>query len=237
MHEPRVCDCLLGLAAGQGDESVVEVGMGVHGVSSQRGSFPTLAGKEPPSHRTDAHFCGDGRAETPWRTHGIHATLQVVKRFFSVLLVGVLLGLLLSSAIFLQGMRTNSPAVVGRVRRFNKAVTNPRVMQTAGTPGSTTSVIRHVGRSSGTDYATPIGAVQTEDGFVIGLPYRLDADWMKNVLAAGSATIVKDGIDHAVVEPEVVPVADVLEFFESGDHRAFALFNVENALRVRRADA
>src|SRR5687767_8959102 len=50
------------------------------------------------------------------------------------------------ATVFLVGMRTKSPAVVDRVRRFNRAVTNPRVLRSAGSPGASASVIRHVGR-------------------------------------------------------------------------------------------
>jgi hypothetical protein len=43
-------------------------------------------------------------------------------------------------------------------------------------------------------------AFATDDGFVIALPYGPGADWVKNVLASGSATIVNEGdtwlIDH-----------------------------------------
>lgn len=158
-----------------------------------------------------------------------------MKRLLTTLVVGMLLGLLVAMSIFLSGMRSNSPVVVDRVRRFNRAVTNPRVMRTAGDPGNTTSVVRHVGRTSGADYATPVGAVETDDGFAIALPYRMDADWMKNVLAAGSATIVRDGVENPVAQPEVVPMAEVIDFFGPNDNRAFSVFNVEQALRVRHA--
>jgi len=43
-------------------------------------------------------------------------------------------------------------------------------------------LIDHVGRTSGSSYSTPVGAVPIEDGFVIALPYGLSADWLKNVL-------------------------------------------------------
>ena len=52
----------------------------------------------------------------------------------------VLLGLLMA------GMRWQVGPVVNTVRRMNRSVTNPRVMRTAGTAGTQTSVIEHVGR-------------------------------------------------------------------------------------------
>ena len=63
------------------------------------------------------------------------------------------------------------------------------------------SVVHHVGRTTGRAYETPIGAVPTDDGFVIALPYGSNTDWLKNVLASGQATIVHDGTSHAVTGP------------------------------------
>jgi hypothetical protein len=65
---------------------------------------------------------------------------------------------------FMLGMRARSRPLLDAVRRFNRAVSNPRQMQSAGTPGAYASVIRHTGRSSGRPYATPVGAVAAEDG-------------------------------------------------------------------------
>ena len=148
---------------------------------------------------------------------------------------GLVLLVVLLFVVFLGGMRSGSAAVTSRVRRFNKAVGNPRMMRTAGQAGVTTSVIHHVGRSSGSEYATPVGAVRTDDGFAIALPYGRHADWMKNVLAAGSATLVHDGDTHELTDPEIVPTSDVLEFFGPNDRRAFTIFGVQECLRLRHA--
>ena len=97
------------------------------------------------------------------------------------------------ATVFVVGMRTKSPAVVDRVRRFNRAVTNPRVLRSAGTPGASAAVVRHVGRISGRSYETPVGPFAVGDDFVIALPYGPGADWVRNVVASGSATLVHEG--------------------------------------------
>lgn len=135
---------------------------------------------------------------------------------------------------FIVGMRRKSPPLLRTVRRVNRKVFNPEQMKTAGTPGAYASVIRHVGRSSGRRYETPVGAAETDDGFVIALPYGTQPDWLKNVLAAGSATIVHEGGTHEVDEPEVVPLADVEEAFEPKARRSLKLFKIDEALRLRR---
>ena len=144
----------------------------------------------------------------------------------------LVLGLAAAFAAFLLGMRTKNPRVQGAVRRFNRAVVNPRQMQTAGQPGAEAAVVRHVGRRSGRPYANPVGAVPTGDGFVIALPYGTTADWVRNVLAAGGATIEHEGVAYRVEQPEVLDRAQVAEHFAQ-EQGLLDAFNVVDCLRVR----
>jgi deazaflavin-dependent oxidoreductase (nitroreductase family) len=123
--------------------------------------------------------------------------------------------------------------VLDTVRRTSRAM-KPLALKSAGTPGAYASVIRHVGRTTGRAYATPVGAVATDDGFVIALPYGPNTDWLKNVLASGSAIIVDEGYTYDVDRPEVVPIAEAGRYFTPQDQRAHRLFGVEQCLRVRR---
>ena len=149
--------------------------------------------------------------------------------------VGALVaGLVLLLLAFVFGMRAMSPVVLRAVRRFNRRVMNPRQMKTAGTPGAYAGFIRHVGRRSGRVFETPVGPFPTDDGFVIALPYGTGSDWVKNVLAAGSATLVTEGQTYEVDQPEIVPLGDVVEFLPSKERRNLRLFRVEQALRVHR---
>ena len=100
-------------------------------------------------------------------------------------------------SVFLVGMRRKSPPVVDAVRRFNKAVSNPKQMATVGTPGAYASIIEHVGRRSGATYRTPIGTQAVPDGFLVTLPYGTRADWVQNVLAAGQAVVTARRGDRA----------------------------------------
>jgi deazaflavin-dependent oxidoreductase (nitroreductase family) len=141
------------------------------------------------------------------------------------------------AATFLVGMRTRTPAVVDRVRRFNRAVTNPRVLRSAGEPGASASVVHHVGRVSGRSYRTPVGPFAVGDAFVIALPYGPGTDWVRNVMANGSATLVHEGRTVPVHEPEVVPVAEIMADLPSSEQRTLRLFGVRECLRVRPAPA
>jgi len=153
----------------------------------------------------------------------------------AMLLVGaVFVGLLAVLIVVVLGLRAGSPRVLDAIRRVNRAVFNPVQMKSAGTPGAYASVIRHRGRTSGGAYETPVVAVATDDGFVIALPYGLRADWMKNVLADGSATIVHEGHSYQVDRPEIITMEEGHRQFPAKQQRAHGRFGVENCLRVRR---
>ena len=152
--------------------------------------------------------------------------------------VGALLaGLILVLLVFVLGMRGKSPVVLRAVRRFNRRFVNPRQMRTAGRPGAYAGVIRHVGRRSGQVYETPVGPFPTEDGFVIALPYGTSSNWVRNVLAAGRATLVTEGETVELDDPEVVPLSEVVDVLPEKERRSLRVFRVEQALRAHRSEA
>lgn len=155
--------------------------------------------------------------------------LRFITRLFAI----VLLALVGVGIVFVVGMRAKSPAVLDAVRRTSRAM-KPIAMRSAGGPGAYASVIQHVGRRTGRCYETPVGAVATDDGFVIALPYGPNTDWLKNVLASGSAVIVDDGNTYEVDQPEVVALAVEAGSFSPEDQRAHRIFGVEQCVRVRR---
>lgn len=138
--------------------------------------------------------------------------------------------------VFVLGMRAKSPIVLTAVRKMNRRFTNPMQMKTAGTPGAYASIIGHVGRRSGRTYETPVVPFATDDGFVIALPYGDSADWAKNVLTSGSATLVTEGERHQVDQPEIVPLAEVAAALPEKERRNLRAFRVEQAMRLRRVD-
>lgn len=155
--------------------------------------------------------------------------------------VGNVLGALLLVAVaavsvVVIGIRTKYPPVLNRVRRYARDVGNPRQLRSAGTPGANASILRHTGRRSGREYETPVTATQTADGFVIGLPYGPNTDWLKNVLASGSATMVYQGSSYPVDGPEVIPSAEAAHDFSAGERRTLRLFGVEECLRLHRVE-
>jgi deazaflavin-dependent oxidoreductase (nitroreductase family) len=140
-------------------------------------------------------------------------------------------------AFVVVAMRTKSPWMLGVVRHFNRSAMNKVAVQYAGTPGAYASIIKHRGRRSGTVYETPIVPFATADGYLVSLPYGPDTDWVKNVLAAGSAELVTDGATHAVDQPEVVDIATVTDEFPPNEQRTHRWFGVTSCLRLRRVES
>ncbi len=154
-----------------------------------------------------------------------------------VVVAGVLVLAVAAVALaYVLGMRRKSRLVQGPLIWLQRAIINPRQLRSAGTPGAYAAVICHRGRVSGQAYETPVGAVATDDGFVIALVYGARTNWLRNVLAAGSATLVHDGQASSVDQPEIVPMSSVVGHFPPGDQRGFRWLGVDQALRVRRVE-
>ena len=111
-------------------------------------------------------------------------------------------------------------------------IMRPLSMRSAGKQGSSTSVIRHVGRRSGQTYETPVIAARHEDKVLIALPYGERTDWLKNVLRKGSAAIVTSGHIYQVDRPEVIPMAEATGYFRPREQRMHRQFHVGSALQV-----
>ena len=146
--------------------------------------------------------------------------------------VGLCLGVI--AVAFVLGMRTKSRLVQGPLVWLQRRFLNRQQMRSAGRPGAYASVIRHRGRRSGRTYETPVGVTRAMDGgFLIALPYGPRTQWLRNVLATGSATIVHEGHAYQVDRPEVVRLEDVTTSFSSSDQRSFRLFAVDEGLKLR----
>jgi deazaflavin-dependent oxidoreductase (nitroreductase family) len=146
----------------------------------------------------------------------------------------VVVVLVVPLALLVAGLRWKLSPVLTTIRRMNRSVTNPRVMRTAGSAGTQTSVIQHIGRKSGRAYATPVDIVPTRTGFLIALPYGTQADWLRNVLAAGSATVVTNGERLAVGWPTIVATADVADLIPGRTLRTLRLFGVDECLHLEK---
>lgn len=95
--------------------------------------------------------------------------------------------------------------------RINRRLFNPMELRRGKRP-----VVIHVGRSSGTVYQTPLDAHPTKGGYVLVVRYGPDSDWVRNILAAGTATLRVDGREVRLVSPRLVSEKEALDHLVSG---------------------
>ena len=124
-------------------------------------------------------------------------------------------------------------ALQSALRRLTQ-VTRPIAMRKAGTVSSKTSLVRHIGRTSGRSYETPIVTVEYADGFLIALPYGARTDWLKNVVANGRASIVTGGQTYDVDRPQIVPMSEATAHFKTKEQKLHRRFGIESCLQVHR---
>ena len=97
------------------------------------------------------------------------------------------------------------------------------------------AVLHHRGRSSGRDYATPIVARRTRDGFVIPMPFGEATQWSRNVEAAGAAAIRWRGADYAVERPREIDLETARPAFGPVLGRLLRLAGIERFIEVHDA--
>ncbi|WP_238009118.1 nitroreductase family deazaflavin-dependent oxidoreductase [Dactylosporangium sp. AC04546] len=89
--------------------------------------------------------------------------------------------------------------------RINRRYLNPAELRRGVRP-----VLTHVGRTSGRTYRTPLDAHALPDGGYLFVPlYGPRTDWVRNVLAAGTATLTIDGAEVHLESPRLVRKHDV----------------------------
>ncbi len=120
-----------------------------------------------------------------------------------------------------------------KVRTFNKYVLNPLMLLLAGRKHWYAAVIRHTGRRSGNEYATPVVADRVAGGFILPLPYGSGVDWLRNVLAADKATLTVDGRSYDVVAPEIIDAAAAAPELSPRRRRAFERFGIDKFVKLR----
>lgn len=88
------------------------------------------------------------------------------------------------------------------VAAFNLRVTNRITGPFADRlPGF--GIITHVGRKSGRRYHTPVNVFRMPTGFLVALTYGPEAEWVKNVVAAGGCALRTRGRDYQLSNPVV----------------------------------
>lgn len=119
------------------------------------------------------------------------------------------------------------------VRVFNRHALNPVMMPMAGRKHWYAAVIQHTGRRTGKEYATPVVADRVADGFIVPLPYGTGVDWLRNVLAAGRATIRVEGQTYEVAHPTIIDAQAAAPQLSAKRRRAFQRFGIDRYMKVQ----
>ena len=65
-------------------------------------------------------------------------------------------------------------------------------------------LLRHRGRRSGREYATPVVGMRVPGGFAIPMAFGEGADWYRNIVASGGATMRKGGTEQQLADPVAI---------------------------------
>ena len=82
---------------------------------------------------------------------------------------------------------------------INKRVFNPGQIKKGVSP-----VLTHVGRASGRTFQTPLDAHPVDGGYIFILVYGSGSDWVKNIIAAGTASLRVEGEEIPLKSPRVI---------------------------------
>jgi deazaflavin-dependent oxidoreductase (nitroreductase family) len=95
-------------------------------------------------------------------------------------------------------------------------------------------ILAYRGRRSGTSYRTPLNVFRHDGDWVFALTYGSDVQWVKNVLAAGEATLEKGRKRIRLVEPELIvdPQRRLMPFIV---RQVLGVMRVSEFLRMRPA--
>ena len=89
------------------------------------------------------------------------------------------------------------------VARFNRRVTNRLIGRLAPRlPGF--GIVVHTGRKTGRRYRTPVNVFHRAHNYVIALTYGPEADWVRNVRAAGGCLLETRGRTLRLTQPQLV---------------------------------
>jgi deazaflavin-dependent oxidoreductase (nitroreductase family) len=144
----------------------------------------------------------------------------------------ILLGVLISRAVYPLVWRSQWQPAIDALRWFNKKVQNPLTMRVAGKKNRDLVALHHTGRRSGKEYVVPVLAHRSGQSFLIPLSYGTNVDWLRNVQASGGCAIVRNGVRYATVAPAIVPMAEAARSLSSRRMRMFGLMGIESFVRL-----
>jgi hypothetical protein len=154
------------------------------------------------------------------------------KRVFKVfrLLVAVYLVAAIAVIVFskqAKGQRRD------QIRMFNRDTLNPWMMKRAGGEHWYASVVKHMGRTSGKEYETPVVMHPIDGHVAIPLPYGQEVDWLENLRHVGGGRAVHKGLEYELTEPVIVTRSAIAEGLGRRDSLRSRVFGIEEFVQLR----
>ena len=125
-----------------------------------------------------------------------------------------------------------------RKRLKNKRFNN-RIIMSVGRAGHHLSVfglIRHVGRTSGRQYVTPVRLVHEDKNFIIPLTYGENSSWYKNLQSTKKMEIMWQGTIYQVGHPKLIELSQGNKKFPWISRVLFKRDGLENFVQVTTID-
>ena len=94
-------------------------------------------------------------------------------------------------------------------------------------------LLRHRGRRSGRAYATPVVGMRVPGGFAIPMAFGEGADWYRNIVAAGGATIRQHGTEHELREPAAIDPDSATSPFPGWQRPVFRALGIRRFLFLK----
>ena len=94
-------------------------------------------------------------------------------------------------------------------------------------------LLRHRGRRSGREYATPVVGMRAPGGFAIPMAFGEGADWSRNIVAGGGATIRQHGTEHLLVDPAAIDPDSAASPFPQWQRPVFRALGIRRFLFLK----
>jgi hypothetical protein len=154
-----------------------------------------------------------------------------MKRLFKSLLSALVI-LVIVEIVLASVFRRGNPVTMRYIARWNRRYLNPVMLKMAGRPHWYASSVHHVGRTTGEAHETPVWAHEVSDGFVVPLPYGTDVDWLRNLQAAGSGSIVHEGGVFRLSRPTVIDRQAAFAHLGRRERIRYRTFGVKHFLHI-----
>jgi hypothetical protein len=147
-------------------------------------------------------------------------------------LLAVLAAWIVLRIVVIRAFREKNPAVIGRVKAFNRRWFNPWMLRYAGHGRWYAARLEHRGRTTGALHATPVVAEPVREGFLIPLPYGRDVDWVHNLFHEGNGVLQYHDVRYHIGNPRIVPFSAVQAELPWLMRTVARLYGIDNFSRV-----